>query len=194
MGEANRQPKTINTTYHSPPFERRKKKRIMKLEITIGELAQLVGGELQMASMPPLGGKHEPAGRVVGRLSQVQPGDVFAAAEDVDCAVEEAYARGASGVIVERLPMVPWAGRYVIRVADAEVAWRTIQAYGQQITACPTTHQYPACGATRGGMPVDHLEHLERRHPLPLVNGRLRRVCYVSREFVALPTLLGRSN
>ena len=100
----------------------------MRFEITIRELAELVDGELQLASMPPLGGGHEPAGRVVGRMSEVRAGDVFAATEKENYSVEEAYARGVSGVIVDRSPLEPWAGRFAIVVSDAAVAWRKLQA------------------------------------------------------------------
>lgn len=111
----------------------------MKLEITIAELAALVGGELQLASMPPLGGTHEPAGRIVSRLSEVQAGDVYAAADDVDYAVEEAYARGACGVIVERSPLAPWAGRFAVLVSDVETAWQKL------VVAARTRRPAPAC-------------------------------------------------
>ena len=46
-------------------------------EFTAGSLSRLVGGQLQLADMPPLGGASEPVGDCVLDLASVQPGDVY---------------------------------------------------------------------------------------------------------------------
>lgn len=73
--------------------------------------------------MPPLAGEFEPVRRVVTEMGEVGEGDVYWATPPVPglaagC-VEEAFARGALGVVVAGRRVEPWAGRFVLEVNDS---------------------------------------------------------------------------
>lgn len=93
--------------------------------LSIQDLAHIVGGKLTLGQMPPLAGDCEPIGRVAAKLADVQAGDVFwdlgrrnpHSPEFLD----EAYSRGALGVVTAGRQAEPWAGRFALHVEDA--AW-----------------------------------------------------------------------
>ena len=92
-------------------------------ELCVGELAQIVGGQLRLASMPPLGGELEPLGRFVSEDQPIGPGDVvFVGLGRRDCGSrsmpDEFYARGALGVVISGRQVEPWAGRFSLCVDD----------------------------------------------------------------------------
>ncbi len=92
--------------------------------LCVGDLVRITGGRLRLASLPPLAGEFEPVRRIVTEMSDVAEGDVYwarPAARGVaaEC-VEEAYARGALGVVVVGRRVEPWAGRFVLEVNDSE--------------------------------------------------------------------------
>lgn len=90
-------------------------------KMCIRDLAELLGGRLQLGAMPPLGGDLEPIGRIVVDCRQIQAGDVFwATMRDGQAAdhAEEAFARGALGVVAGRR-VEPWAGKFSLEVPDA---------------------------------------------------------------------------
>jgi hypothetical protein len=97
-------------------------------EITIGHLASIVHGELKLGSMPPLGGAREPTGRIVTDPKTIQQGDTYwaqATSPCGDCDVaQEVFLRGGFGVITSSHTVVPWAGKFVLFVADGPQAWR----------------------------------------------------------------------
>ena len=92
-------------------------------EFCLEELAEIVGGELRLASMPPLGGDCEPVDRVVFDAYQAGPRDVFWETPTTNGSsrprAEQAFSRGALAAIVQRGGVEPWAGRCVIEVCDA---------------------------------------------------------------------------
>jgi UDP-N-acetylmuramoyl-tripeptide--D-alanyl-D-alanine ligase len=93
--------------------------------LSTGELADIVGGRLRLGSMPPLGGDLEPVGRFAIDSRSVQPGDVFwglSTQPDRGNLAEEAFARGALGVVVSGRRVEPWAGRFSIEVDDPKWA------------------------------------------------------------------------
>jgi len=139
----------------------------MNATVCTGELAGIVGGELVLGSLPPLGGRLEPVSRIVTDLSQLGEGDVFWALNP-DVPADWAFASHALGVISSR-PVEPWAGRFAIHVQDngqalARVAdWAVRMQPGNRIFVIenePTTssliHQFLStrlvgqlhCGAT----------------------------------------------
>ncbi|MCA9270291.1 MAG: hypothetical protein KDA41_17540 [Planctomycetales bacterium] len=104
--------------------------------LCIQDLADIVGGRLRLADMPPLGGASEPVRRVVLHVDEVQPGDVLLAlpnsAASQPGAVEAAYARGACGVIAAGRPLAPWPGAFSIDVDDAAwTLWQLARALRQ---------------------------------------------------------------
>jgi hypothetical protein len=96
------------------------------LRICIGELVEQVGGTLTFGSLPPLAGRYEPIRRIVVDSRVARPGDVFWGLEGPTYQgahfAEEAFLRGAMGVVIEGRHVEPWAGRFSLRVPDANTA------------------------------------------------------------------------
>src|SRR6185503_18930587 len=97
--------------------------------LCLRELAEIAGGRLRLGCLPPLGGEHEPLGRITTTSEHVQPGDVFwglaAKQQNGSWRAEEAYARGALGAVVSGRRLEPWAGKFSLEVEDARTAlWR----------------------------------------------------------------------
>src|SRR4051812_12430096 len=100
-----------------------------KMQITIGELHELLGGTLRMGEMPPCDGEATSLGRVVTDSRTVEAGDVFwglpGSCHDGSHFAEEALIRGASGVVTSGRRVEPWAGRWSLEVADSHASlWR----------------------------------------------------------------------
>jgi hypothetical protein len=100
------------------------------LRLCIGELADIVGGKLTLGSLPPLAGVHEPVYRIVVDSCEARPGDVYWAltAPDYDGVrlADDAYQRGALGVVASGRHVEPWAGRFSLEVSDANAALRQL--------------------------------------------------------------------
>jgi len=98
----------------------------------IRDLTETIGGRVQFGSLPPLGGDFEPVGRFVCDVREIQPGDVWWALEtsehDSASRAEEAYLRGALGVVVQGRHVEPWAGKFSVLVED--VRWALWQLAG----------------------------------------------------------------
>ena len=96
------------------------------IELALCELAHEIGGQLSLGAMPPLAGDATPVGRIVTDSRQVEPGDVFWGLvgpqhNGADYA-DEAFLRGASGVVAQGRHIEPWAGRWTLRVPDTQTA------------------------------------------------------------------------
>ncbi len=89
------------------------------LNISIRELNEIIGGQLQFGSMPPLGGALESIHDVIPETAEIRERDVvvFENANDEknDFFAEAAFAKGAIGVIANRM-VAPWDGCFVIRI------------------------------------------------------------------------------
>jgi len=94
--------------------------------LTIGELANLVGGKLQLGSLPPLGGVSEPVRRIVVSDAEAKTGDVFWGLQrpqyDGRMFAEQAFSQGALGAVVSGRQLEPWAGAFGIEVSDSDWA------------------------------------------------------------------------
>ena len=102
-------------------------------DFSLRELAEIVSGRLNFGTMPPVDGDALTLGRVVTDSRQVKPDDVFwaLAGSQHDGAdfVDEAFARGATGVVVAGRNIEPWAGRWSLRLDDAEWGlWQLAEA------------------------------------------------------------------
>ncbi len=111
------------------------------MTMSIRDVTELVGGRLQFGPMPPLDGKLETIGRVLPTCQNVKPRDVVLWCQNQqsrDCFLEEAYARGALGIIAQR-PVTPWAGRFSLTVDDTRYVlrrlawWRGKQLRGHRV-------------------------------------------------------------
>jgi len=90
--------------------------------LSIRDLHEAVGGKLSLATLPPLSGSSEPIGRLVTRVEDVRPGDVYWDVAQVRATgaanAEEAFFRGAQGVVASGPHAEPWAGRFSLEIAD----------------------------------------------------------------------------
>jgi UDP-N-acetylmuramoyl-tripeptide--D-alanyl-D-alanine ligase len=92
--------------------------------LSIDDLVKTTGGPLRLAAMPPIDGKFAVLGRSVGHSSLVRPGDLywdFPDSKHRNSLIEEAFARGARGVVSERA-VEPWAGGFSVQVRCALTA------------------------------------------------------------------------
>ncbi len=112
-------------------------------DLCIRDLAHVVRGRLRLADMPPLGGEWEPIQRIVLDLEQVGPGDVAVlGGQDAETNlttapgdsgwVEEAYLRGALGIVTAGRPIEPWAGRFSVNVKNTKLAVRRLAAWARR--------------------------------------------------------------
>ena len=124
-------------------------------ELSIGELTEVICGELSLGTMPPLGGFAEPIGNIVTDSRQVQPGDLFwglpGKAYNGAHFAEEAILRGAQGTVVAGRHIEPWGGRFSIRVPDTRQAlaelgqWARQQFQGTVIAVADGPEQTATC-------------------------------------------------
>ena len=110
------------------------------MQLTIGELHELLGGTVRMGAMPPCDGDAALVGRAAIDSRTIEPGDVFWGLRgprfDGANFAEEAFVRGASGVVLSGRRVEPWAGRWALEVNDSfEALWRLAAWSRQQFTA-----------------------------------------------------------
>ena len=93
------------------------------MQITVGELHELLAGTLRFGAMPPCDGDATVVGRITTDSRTIKQGEVFwgLAGPQFDGSIfaEEAFIRGASGAIVSGRRIEPWAGRWSIEVKDS---------------------------------------------------------------------------
>jgi UDP-N-acetylmuramyl pentapeptide synthase len=112
--------------------------------LCIGDLADITGGDLRLGILPPLGGAWEPVDGMVTDSRTVSRGDVFwdlpRPRLEPGASVEEAFARGALGVVTCKPSVEPWAGAFAIQVRDSHRAlvdagrWARRRSHDQVIT------------------------------------------------------------
>ena len=114
------------------------------MRLCIGDLAEIIGGQLVLASLPPLAGPYEPVRRIVVESREVRAGDVYwgltAPGYDGSHLAEDALLRGAFGVVVSGRHIEPWAGRFSILVPDANQAL-------VELAQCLPRGRRPSCAA-----------------------------------------------
>ena len=105
------------------------------LELSIGELAEIVGGKLLWSDLPPIGGSLDPIGRLAYDTRRVRPGDVLwclsTSCWDHPAASTEAYRRGARGVVGQRFA-APWAGTFSLQVENAKESLFRLAAHARR--------------------------------------------------------------
>lgn len=84
---------------------------------SIRDLATACQGRLKLGAMPPVGGELEPVGRIIADLNALRSGDVYWELGGRQRPfAEEAFARGALGIVVSGRHVEPWAGKFAIDV------------------------------------------------------------------------------
>jgi len=94
--------------------------------LCIAELSEIIEGSVSLGAMPPLAGLFEPVGRVVVDVREVRNRDVlwtFESQSQNAChQADDAFSRGALGVVVAGRRIEPWAGKFCASVADSIAA------------------------------------------------------------------------
>jgi hypothetical protein len=157
--------------------------------LTCGTLAEIVRGRLVLGTMPPLGGPYEPIRGVVFTSADVARGDVFwelhspDGTRPINGVAEEAFVRGAVGVVSSGRKIEPWAGSCAIRLGNVAVGLERLAAWTIRRTRC------------RRVLVLDDGQALIA-HLLQLIasrDGVLSGICR-SAEEVAMRTILGGLN
>lgn len=90
--------------------------------LCIAELSEIIEGSVSLGTMPPLAGLFEPIGRIVVDVREIRNRDVLwtfeSRSKQAYYQVEDAYARGAMGVVVGGRRIEPWAGKFCVNVSD----------------------------------------------------------------------------
>jgi UDP-N-acetylmuramoyl-tripeptide--D-alanyl-D-alanine ligase len=99
------------------------------MQFTLADLHNLLGGELRQGTMPPCDGDTTLVGRVAVDSREVEPDEVFWGLEGTRFNgahfAEEAFIRGAAGVVASGRRVEPWAGRWVLQVEDpGQALWK----------------------------------------------------------------------
>src|SRR5262245_16633381 len=99
------------------------------MNLSVADLQLIVGGHLRMGAMPPRDGDATAIGGIVSDSRHVKDGDVFWGLQgkllDGSHFAEDAFARGAAGVVTSGRWAAPWAGRWSLEVDDSLAAlWR----------------------------------------------------------------------
>jgi|SRR5262245_747782 len=88
------------------------------MNLCLIDLAELTGGQLHLASMPPLDGVLARIGRIVLSPSSINAGDIFWQLTYQPGNIETAFFRGALGVVSSGRRIEPWPGRFCLQVDD----------------------------------------------------------------------------
>jgi len=96
------------------------------MNLCLIDLAQLTGGRLYLADMPPLDGVLSRVGRIVLSAASIGPGDVFWPLSAGPGDIEMAFFRGAFGVVHSGRRVEPWPGRFCLQVDDPLAAFRRL--------------------------------------------------------------------
>jgi hypothetical protein len=87
------------------------------MQLCLQDLAELTGGQLRLARMPPRDGELARIHRLVLREDGCSEGSVYWCFDRRQCAAELSYLRGALGVVSSQF-IEPWPGRFSLLVAD----------------------------------------------------------------------------
>jgi hypothetical protein len=96
------------------------------MQLHLKDLVEFTGGQVRLASMPPLAGELTPIDRILLKASSIEPGDVFWCLGASRCDIELAFFRGAIGVVSTNRAAHPWPGRFVLVVNDSVSALESL--------------------------------------------------------------------
>jgi hypothetical protein len=123
------------------------------MNLCLIDLAELTGGQLQLASMPPLDGVLARIGRIVLSTASIEQGDVFWQLTYQPGNIETAFFRGALGVVFTGRRIEPWPGRFCLQVDDPIAALRlfinSVASVEEQFSRCgPDLKVLQLCAAS----------------------------------------------
>ena len=109
------------------------------MDLCLGQLQDVVGGELSTGSLPPRDQDLVSIRRIVTDSRRVEQGDLFLAIHgpnhDGANFADEAFSRGAAGVLIADRHIEPWAGAFSLQVPDTMLAlWQLAGWHRNQFT------------------------------------------------------------
>src|SRR5271163_395583 len=104
-------------------------------DLTLKNLHEIVGGRLRLATLEPRDGEATKIGRIVTDSRSLAPGDVFwgLSGPNYDGAqfAEQAFERGAAGVVVAGRYIKPWPSRWSMEVDGGEEALKRLAVWNR---------------------------------------------------------------
>jgi UDP-N-acetylmuramoyl-tripeptide--D-alanyl-D-alanine ligase len=129
------------------------------MQITVGELHELLGGTLRFGAMPPCDGEAAIVGSIATDSRTIKQGEVFwgLAGPNFDGSIfaEEALIRGASGTVVSGRRIEPWAGRWAIELKDSHRALWQVAAWNRGQYTAPLVAVTGSVGKTTTRQMID---------------------------------------
>jgi UDP-N-acetylmuramoyl-tripeptide--D-alanyl-D-alanine ligase len=129
------------------------------MQLTVGELHEMLGGTLRFGDMPPCDGDSALVGRVATDSRAIEPDEVFwgivGPRFDGSKFAEEAFVRGASGAVVSGRRVEPWAGRWSLEVTDSFAALWQLAAWSRRQFAAPLVAVTGSVGKTTTRRMID---------------------------------------
>jgi len=96
------------------------------MQLCLQDLAELTGGTLRLAAMPPRDGELTLIRQFASQAESVRRNEVFWSLAGRPGDVELAFLRGALGVVTDARRIEPWPGRFSLLVADPVAALRRL--------------------------------------------------------------------
>jgi UDP-N-acetylmuramoyl-tripeptide--D-alanyl-D-alanine ligase len=129
------------------------------MQLTLGDLHELLGGKLRLGAMPPCDGETTLVGPVVVDSREVEADEVFwgliGSRFNGAHFAEEAFVRGAAGVIVSGRRVEPWAGRWALEVEDAQKSMWELAAWNRHRCTAPIVAVSGSVGKTTARRMID---------------------------------------
>jgi UDP-N-acetylmuramoyl-tripeptide--D-alanyl-D-alanine ligase len=129
------------------------------MQLTLGDLHELLGGKLRLGAMPPCNGDTTLVGPVVVDSREVESDEVFwglvGSRFNGAHFAEEAFVRGAAGVVVSGRWVEPWAGRWALEVEDSQKSMWELAAWNRSRCTAPIVAVAGSVGKTTTRRMID---------------------------------------
>ena len=129
------------------------------MQLTLADLHELLGGKLRLGAMPPCDGDTTLVGPIVVDSREVESDEVFwglvGSRFNGAHFAEEAFVRGAAGVVVSGRRVEPWAGRWALEVEDAQKSMWELAAWSRGQFKAPLVAVTGSVGKTSTRRMID---------------------------------------
>lgn len=129
------------------------------MQLTLADLHELLGGKLRLGAMPPCDGDTTLVGPVVVDSREVESDEVFwgliGSRFNGAHFAEEAFVRGAAGIVVSGRRVEPWAGRWTLEVEDAQKSMWELAAWNRGRCTAPIVAVAGSVGKTTTRRMID---------------------------------------
>ncbi|HKD37955.1 MAG TPA: UDP-N-acetylmuramoyl-tripeptide--D-alanyl-D-alanine ligase, partial [Pirellulales bacterium] len=131
------------------------------MQITVGELHELLGGTLRFGAMPPCDGYATAVGCIATDSRTAKQGEMFWGLSgprfDGSIFAEEAFIRGATGAVVCGRRIEPWDGRWALEVDDSHRALWELAAWSRRQYSAPLVAVTGSVGKTTTRQMIDYV-------------------------------------